>query len=103
MLFDILGKALVFFANYAQNFYEKLFVFFTKARGVSASMGNLSTDSSSSTQSDDRKKDGRHLTRRATSPEPNISVNVSPERASMAMDDSVVFDLFMFNHYFHML
>jgi len=60
-----------------------------QARGVSASMGNLSTDSSSSTQSDDRKKDGRNLTRRATSPEPNISVNVSPERASMAMDDSV--------------
>ena len=69
---------------------------FLKARGVSASVGNLSTDSSSSTQSEERKKDGRQLKRRATSPEPNISVNVSPERASMAMDDSAVRDMFSF-------
>lgn len=64
--------------------------YFLKARGVSASVGNLSTGSSSSTQSEDRKKDGRPVKRRAASPEPNISVNVSPERASMAIDDSAV-------------
>ena len=69
------------------------FLFASKARGVSASVGNLSTDSSSSTQSEDRKKDGRQLKRRATSPEPSISVNVSPDRASMAIDDSAVCDV----------
>ncbi|XP_065056464.1 misshapen-like kinase 1 isoform X1 [Rhopilema esculentum] len=61
-----------------------------QARGVSASVGNLSTDSSSSTQSDDRKKVAKQASRRATTPEPNISVNVSPERASVAIDDSAM-------------